>query len=510
MVSRDDGDLVTSARERRQQPRGEHLHATDRRKKPVSPEQDAHVLSAGFTDGVYERSADGAMRHVLIIHYHFLPVHNVAVKRLLGYAKELPAFGWQTLVLTRDWRGLEQADPSWGLSWEPELQGDAACTIHRVPEPASTRPRKPVRNAALPAAAALLEYLPLGRHAGKALAKTKRMGRMLFGDYPDEFIRWVRPAVATGVRLARRQRIDAIMSYCPPETNHVVAHHLARRLDVPWVPFFGDLYGFLEPALPPLSLERFVRSAWHRWCLAPAAACVGVSPTMVEYLARTYRKPAALVHTGFDPDEFPETAGDPAPRRGRLVVSHIGSVYPGDQRPEILFDGLDELLDRHPEIEGRLEVRFVGSKCDARLHAMLEGRLAARVCSIQPKVDSASAIAMVHSSDILLAFTCTAHRDRHGTLSYPTKIFEAFGARRPVLAVPADGDWVDELLRRTQGGASARDAQDVAVKLWDWFSCWSREGSVPYDGVATEIAHFTRYRQAEVLAQLFDSVCGCR
>jgi glycosyltransferase involved in cell wall biosynthesis len=446
------------------------------------------------------------MKHVLFIHHFFLPVHNVAVKQLVGYARHLPTFGWRTLVLTNDWRGIEEADPSWGLSWEPELEQGAECTIYRVPRPTAAgsrvRPRTPDTSAG-PAVTRGWSR----RQANRVVAKVARLSHMLFGQYPDEFIGWAGPAVDEGVRIAGRDRVDVIMSYCPPVTNHVVGYRLARRLGVPWVPFFGDLYGFLQPRLPTLSLEGFLKRSWHRRCLAPSAACAAISPAMVDYLARTYRKRTEIMHTGFDPEEGPAPPGGAAPPRGRLVVSHIGSVYPGDQRPEIFFDGLDRLLTRHPEVAPHLEVRFVGSKCDDRLRAMLDGRPAARVCSVQPKVDSVTAMGMVRSSDVLTALTCSLHRDRYGTLSYPTKIFEALGVQKPVLAVPADGDWVDALLARTGGGSSARDADDVAARLWEWFSCWAREGRVPYHGKPEEIAAFSRSRQAERLAQLFDSVC---
>jgi glycosyltransferase involved in cell wall biosynthesis len=449
------------------------------------------------------------MKHVLIIHYHFLPVHNVAVKQLVGYAKHLPALGWQALVLTRDWRGVHEADPSWGLSWEPHLEAESRCRIHRVATDPVVRMGAPAR--------AGLWTSPIGQpaerrglrsHAEKLVAKAARMGDMIFGDYPDEFVGWVRPAVAAGERLARGNRIDLIMSYCPPETNHIVARRLARRLGVPWVPFFGDMYGFLESPLPALSVEGWAKRAWHRWCIAPAAACAAVSPAMVDYLSRTYGKPSHLFHTGFDPEEFEGPDAHTGAASERMIISHVGSVYPDDQRPEILLDGLDRLLMRNPEIGERLEVRFVGSKCDDCLHAMLERRDASRVCTIQPKVDSKTAVSLVRSSDGLLAFTCTAHRDRYGTLSYPTKIFEAFGARRPVLAVPADDDWVDALLARTGGGTSARDANEVAGTLLDWFRSWNRDGRVPYHGRAVELAEFTQQRQAERLAALFDFVSG--
>jgi hypothetical protein len=445
---------------------------------------------------------------VLFVHYHFLPVHNVAVKRLLGYAKQLPAFGWQPLVLTREWHDLDDADPSWGLSWEPALEQDAGCTIYRVPVPHTARPRMP--RGTPPSARRWPDAVAWGRlrrHADKLVAKVARMKRMVAGGYPDEFAHWVGPAVTVGIEAARTTPFDVVVSYCPPESNHVVARRLARRLAVPWVPFFADLYGFLDAPLPWYSVEGLLRRAWHRWCLAPAAACAAVSPYMVDYLAKTYRKPTELVLTGFDVDEPASPPRDAAPRPDRLVVSHVGSVYPDDQQPEILFNGLDRLLAQRPDLEPCLEVRFVGSKCDKRLRAMLADRPAARVCSIQPKVDSVTAASLVRESDGLLAFTCSMHRDRHGTLSYPTKIFEAFGARRPVLAIPADGDWVDQVLARTGGGVSARGPDDVAAHLLGWVSSWSRNGCVPYHGKPVELAAFSRRRQVERLAQLFDSVC---
>jgi hypothetical protein len=444
-----------------------------------------------------------AMKQALFVHYHFLPVHNVAVAQLLGYAQHLPAFGWRPLVLTKTWRGIDEADPSWGLSWEPELERESGCAIHRVAEPPGARPRRavPASPPVRPASQGRLRTL-----TDRSVAELGRLRRMLFGDYPDEFISWVDPAVAAGIALARHERIDLVMSYCPPETNHLVGRRLARHLGVPWVPFFGDLYGFFAGGFHPLAPEGYLRRAYHQWCLAPAAACAAVSPYMVEYLARTYRKPTELVLAGCAPVDAASATDEPAPGRGRFIVSHIGSLYPGDQRPELFFDGLDRLLARQPQIASQLEVRFVGSKCEERLRAMLDGRRAASVCAIQPKVDSTTARALVRSSHALLAFTCTAHRDRHGTMSYPTKLFEALSARRPTLAIPADGDWVDELLARTNGGTGARDADEVAARLGEWFRAWQRDGRVPFHGRAAELAALSCERQVERLARLFDAV----
>jgi glycosyltransferase involved in cell wall biosynthesis len=332
------------------------------------------------------------------------------------------------------------------------------------------------------------------------------MRRLTVGPYPDEFVGWVRPAVAAGERLAQTTTIDVIMSYCPPESNHLIARQLSRRLGIPWVPFFGDLYGFLEPPLPAYSIESLARRAWHRWCMRPAAACVGISPAMTSYLEKTYRKRAELLHAGFDPSEFPDDTPEAPARSDRFVVSHVGSLYPGDQMPELFFDGLDLLLTRAPDLKSMIEVRFVGSKCEDQLHAMIRDRPSREVCTILPRVDSATAVELVRSSAALLAFTCTATRGRFGTMSYPTKVFEALGARRPVLVVPTDDDWVAHLVSETGGGRTIRDANEIADILMGWYREWARAGTVPYGGRNEVRAGFTQQRQAARLVELFEEV----
>ncbi len=427
------------------------------------------------------------MPRVLIVHYHFLPVHNVAVKRLLGYARHLPAFGWEPMVLTRAWPDLGDADPSWGLSWEPDLEAAAGIPIHRVSHPARRERRRPSPD----------DWWPL--------RKARSLAEMVGGRYPDEFRAWTRPAVEAARELYVRQPFDAVLTYCPPETNHLVGGRIARALGVPWIPFFGDLYGFFLAPLPPRSPGGAIRRALHHRWMAPAAGCVSVTPYMVEYLSRTYDTPAEMVLTGFDPDDWRLA---PPPRLDRFVLSHVGSVYPADQRPGILFDGLDALLGSDPSWADRLEVRFVGSKCDAWLHTRVTGRPCAAVTRIEPKVPSAVARARVAESHAVLAFNCTLHRDEHGTMSHPTKVFEALGARRPVLAIPPDGDWVDALLARTRGGVGAVDPASVAAVLREWLGAWHGGGAVPYSPDPVAVAELTTARQTARLAAWLSAVAG--
>lgn len=448
------------------------------------------------------------VRDVLVVSHQFLPVHNVAVRQLVGYCRYLPEYGWRPIVLSNEWtRDAFDADGGRsGLSFEPELRESAGRETL-----VATAAGRPHDNALLRAHRRLQEWsggtAPAAIRAGAAvLRKALSQAAPLYGNFPDEYVGWAPAAVATGHRLMVRHEIEAIVSVCPPATNHVVASRLARETGRPWVPIFGDLYSFdLGPhALPRTPLQRALVRRRNRHWMGAAKRTLAVSPGMVRYLDETYGVPGDVVVVGFDEQDFAATA----PARGaKLAISHVGSLYV-DQRPELFLDGLDRFLARHPEAARDVEVRFIGSRREAELRERVAARACRAVVSIEEKVSPAEAIRVQRASDVLLLFPVVAdwNRTAYGTFSYPSKIFEYFGAERPILAVPADGGWVDHLLTSTKAGRSADGADQVADALADWYAEWRATGALRWSGDRAQVAAFTHRRQAERIAAALDSV----
>ena len=471
------------------------------------------------------------MRTVLIVTYTFPPQYDVSARRAAKLCKYLPGNGWQPVVLTKDWeRDIAAEDRrTYAMVSHPAALDDiSGVTIVRTryrshdnalrrlherlggvygygPAPAGTTDnaaRSANGNVSHVGAAAPSPWAPR-TIARRALS----LAAPMFGDFPDAFRGWIDDAVPAGIDCVRRYAIDAILSLCPPATAHVVASEIARATGVPWVAQFDDLFSF--------HLER-QRPAWrtysdrqHRRWMGQATLAGAITPAMLAYVNRTYGREGDVVAVGFDPDESPQITRAPA---DRLRLAYTGSVYPGDQRPDLFFEGLERFLQAEPSATAQLEVVFAGTGRDDELKRLLHGYpAAARVCVFRDRMSPETTLRLQREADALVLLHYTAPSPADGTLSFPAKTFEYLNAGRPILAIPGDpGGWGDRLLETTGAGVTARSPADAAAVLERWVHEWHAHGSLGYEGRPEEIARYSQPRQAATLGRLLDRAVAAR
>ena len=461
------------------------------------------------------------MRKVLLVSYTFPPQYDVSARRAAKLCKYLPAAGWQPIVLTKDWAHVAPEDHhTYAVVAHPaaldELSG---MTVVRVPYRSHDNALRRL-HARLGGM-----YGPGGDPAGAAAnARTNGAGTRLwtpramtrralslaspiFGDFPDAFRGWTHDAVRAGIDIVNRETIDAIVSLCPPATAHVVASEIARATGVPWVAQFDDLYSFhLERQRP--AWRRYGDRRHRRW-MSQATLAGAITPAMLAYVRRTYGIDGDVVMVGFDPDESPHVD---RVRGDRLRLAYTGSVYPGDQRPEMFFEALEQLIGADPTIADALEVSFVGTGRDEQLKTMLASFPgAARVCTFQGRQPPETALRAQREADALVLFNCTAPSADEGTLSYPAKTFEYLNAGRPILAIPSDpGGWGDRLLEGTRAGVTARSPNEAAAVIFGWLDRWRSGRALPYHPDYQQIGLYSQPRQAVTLGSLLDRAAETR
>ena len=465
--------------------------------------------------------APAPTRKVLLVTYTFPPQYDVSARRAAKLCKYLPRAGWHPIVLTKDWtRDVAPEDTrAYTVVQHPEAlevipdvrivrapyrsHDNALRRLHRrlggVYEH-SSRDLSAINNGAQQADGATGNGTGNGRLPGMLARRALSLFSPVFGDFPDAFRGWIAPAVRAGVEVVGQEGIDAICSVCPPATAHVVASEIARRTGLPWVAQFDDLYSF--------HLERQRRAVWrpfanykHRRWMGRATLAGAITPAMLRYVQSTYALDGDVVVVGFDPDDQPPA---PPPSRDRFRLAYTGSVYPGDQRPDILFEAIDRLCAS--TASPPVEVVFAGTGCDNELQAMLTAfPNAERACVFIDRLSPSETLRLQGQADALLLLNCTNPSRDEGTLSYPAKAFEYLNARRPILALPQDpGRWGDQLLENTGTGLTVDTADDAVEVLESWVAAWQTSGSVPYRGDGREIARYSQPRQAQALARLLD------
>lgn len=472
------------------------------------------------------------MRTVLLVSYTFPPQYDVSARRAAKLCKYLPAAGWRPVVLTKDWTNdvaIEDRRAYTLTSNVEAVEALAGITIERAPyktrDNALRRLHKRLGGVYLDEASrvGVAERAPSRTRRGPPDAQndaradwtppalTRRTLSFLsptFGDFPDAFRGWVEPAVSAGIEAARRERVEALCSLCPPATAHVVASEIARRTGLPWVAQFDDLYSF--------HLERQPRAAWrpyadrrHRDWMRYATLAGAITPAMLGYVRRTYDLDGGVVMVGYDPDESPVIAPQ---HHDRFRLTYTGSVYPGDQRPDMLFDAIDRVVRDADKDAPPIEVIFAGTGRDDELAGMLASfPAAAAVCRFVGRVPPADALRLQREADALVLLNCTNPLPDEGTLSFPAKAFEYLNAGRPILAIPRDpGGWGDRLLETTGAGITAESPETAAAVLTQWLTAWTDTGTLPYNGVRDEIERYGQPRQAAALAALLDRAVEVR
>lgn len=406
---------------------------------------------------------------VLMVAFHFPPAAmGSGHLRTLGFARYLPEFGWNPIVLSASAMAYPRTAP---------LQEGAiprGCEVHRA------------------------FALDAGRHLAVA---GKYPG---FIAQPDRWASWCPAAVAQGLRLIRRYRIDAIWSTYPIMTAHWIAHALSRRTGLPWVADFRDpVAGSVSNA------NRFAVASQQRWekrVLRDAAHVVFTTPGSMQACADKFPVAYAegrlsVIGNGYDEAAFTDLPRPKPASSGRpLVMVHSGLLYPDGRDPVPFFTALAQLRDMGHVGPDDINVILRASGFEPRYADELKRLGIGNMVTLAPPISNHDALVEQASVDALLLFQ--GARFNH---QIPAKIYEYLRIGLPIFAlVSASGDTA-AFLRDT--GAATMVAMDDSGAIQKQLACFIdalRSGRL---SVADRkvVENYSRFRGAETLAALLQA-----
>lgn len=407
------------------------------------------------------------MNRLLIVAFHFPPLAGSSgIQRTLRFARYLPEFGWEPVILTAHPRAYERV---------------AADQLADIPEGIEVV-RAPAWDTARHLSVA-------GRYPGW-LAR------------PDRWISWWGGGVLAGLSLVRRCAPKAIWSSYPIATAHCIGATLRSRSGLPWVADFRDPMaqeGYPEDPATWRSFDRIERRAIRNASIATFTTPSALRLYRERYPGRADRM--AVIENGYDEEAFADTQRTCSLNPGRLTLLHSGIVYPSERDPTQLFAALAQLKRKEPSTYSRLVVRFRAPVHDELLQRLADEFVVDEAIEILPALDYRDALDEMCAADgllILQAATCNAQ--------IPAKLYEYFRARRPILALtdPA-GDTAQVIgAAGIEAIAPLDDAQAIAARL-------ARFVAAPTSGTIANgaaVAGASRRSRTRQLAELLDSACA--
>ena len=241
-----------------------------------------------------------------------------------------------------------------------------------------------------------------------------------------------------------------------------------------------------------LSKQYNKRCIRHRdQALRQAAVITTVSPWHQQFLSERFGK-AELIYNGYDEQTY-----TPANEKSdAFIISYTGRIYDFALRdPELLFEALG-LMVQEGTLPKEVELHFY---CEPSLHEALRAK--AKEAGVLDElhvhgyISNANVLEVLHRSAISLLLTNKAGvNGAHGIMT--TKFFEALGVEKPVLCVRSDEECLAQVIRETNAGIAATDAEEVKAFILNKYKEWQQNGFTRQAVNAKQKQLFTRQYQA--------------
>jgi len=411
-------------------------------------------------------------KKVLLISYLFPPVGGPGVQRALKFAKYLPEFGWDPVVLAVKAINYSVYDPSLlkELSSEVEIIRTESLDPQRLsawamPKSRSTHPDESI----------LLNSR--FREGSKALS-LYRFCREVFA-FPDPYVGWMPFAYWQGLKVIRRLKIEAIVVMMPPHSSAFVAKLLSWKTGVPYLLDLRDFWVGYEPA-PRFStrLHKWANNLLEKWALTGAPALTVFGEVLKDTLKERYPDitKCEVIPNGFDPLDIEGIA--PAERsEGKHRIVYSGSLGTFLQESFSVF--LAALRALPDEVRNSLEIIFVGRTYSGAKAEVADAGLEGQVRFLG-YLSHKEALRYLRSADATLLFL-----PKNDRISFSGKVFEYLMVGAPIIACVEPDGVCAEMLRKAGCGAwitAPGDAQGLAETIGAMAKAgWPRPHSVDID-----------------------------
>lgn len=448
------------------------------------------------------------MQRALLITHGFPPVNNSGMARSYYFAKHLPEFGYQPLVLTHCSRDevCDAADLLSGLNdrvivtrvngWNSGVRSFIGKRFHNASaSTAASEATRPGSNATKAPA-----------ESSNAIAGTKpyhepdrspRLWRAIGDSLP-----WVWPAVTAGVRLCHKFHPAVVWATGDPWNSLVIGYMLSRLTGLPLISDIRDpwTYGPRWDRWP--AEKRAWCRRWERRVLHRSSRVVYTSPLTTRIMqaraGKTLGHRMVTITNGFAATEVAAKRDIP---ESKCLFQHVGTLHPVYRRPDPFLQGLS-IACRDSSLANDVRVQFVGRT--GQIQQTIDAHGVSDQVEACGTVSPSLSVQMMRGADVLIAIqTCSGP----GMDVIAGKLYEYLASQKPVLGVVPESGGDAWLIHRTQAGiiTGATDPELIATAIRQMWQRW-KDKTLSNTISAETLAEFDRRTLTGRLALLFDEV----
>ena len=389
------------------------------------------------------------MKKVLIITYYWPPGSGAGVQRWLKFARYLPEYGWEPVILTVD--PDYAAYPALDNSLEKDLP--EGIKVHRTKATdwfrIYSRDKSRVPSA--------------GFAKSEGNSFKEKVLRFIRGNFfiPDPRRGWNRFAYKKAIEIIESEKISHIITTSPPHSTQLIGLKLKMKFpDIQWIADlrdpWTDIYYYKQ--FYPTYISKMLDRSFEIDVLKSSDKIITVGNSLKELFVSKVpeiESKIEVITNGFDEDDFKEIINvNPE----RFTISYIGTL--SESYPlEGLLSSLEKLQNEGKDFLFRL----VGTVSLVQKEKILK-KIDIESVQFIPYVNHNEAINFMMSSSVLLLII----PDHHSNRSILTgKLFEYLASGKPVLCLgPADGE-AAAIIGETEIGKTFayNDFNSIAVYL---------------------------------------------
>ncbi len=432
------------------------------------------------------------MKKALIITYYWPPSGGPGVQRVLKFAKYLPHFGWEPIILTVK----NGTYPAIDESLEKDIPKNCKVFKTKALEPNFLYRKFTGMKKG--------DKIPVANLAQKNISRKKKMANWVRLNLfiPDAKIGWIPYAVKQGKKIIEQEEPDLIFSSSPPPSVHLIAKRLAKWSGIKWVADFRD------PWTDIYHYDGVKRSAYaknkdlrlERKVVENADKMIVVSKHIGKYLLKqNLHQTATVITNGYDESDFEPIKNNSFGEF--FTVSYAGKIN-NQQNPENFWKALSSLKNTHKDFSKKLRIHLMGNITGDVLESIYALNLEENL--IQPGyVSHPEMLVQLSYSEILLLLIPNTKKN----LSIvPGKIFEYLAIQKFIIGIgPEKGDAAD-ILNETKSGKMFEfgDFENVKNTILKQFHNW--ENGVSHTFSQEVFAKYSRKALTKQLVTQFNEI----